>query len=131
MDAFWKATAAALLTVILILAVGKREKDIGVVLSMAVCCLVGIAALSYLKPVLALLNELGTVGQLQEGTLGILIKAVGIALVSEIAGLLCTDAGNGSLGKLLQLLGSAVILYLSIPVFQGMLNLIREILGEL
>lgn len=131
MEAFWKATAAALLAVILILAVGKREKDIGVVLSMAVCCLVGIAALSYLQPVLTFFDELGTVGQLQEGTLGILIKAVGIALVSEIAGLMCSDAGNGSLGKLLQMLGSAAILYLSIPVFQGMLSLIREILGEL
>lgn len=131
MDVFWKATAAALLAVILILAVGKQEKDIAVVLSMAACCLVGIAAMSYLKPVFALLSELGTAGQLQDGMLGILLKAVGIALVSEIAGLLCSDAGNGSLGKLLQLLGSAVILYLSIPVFQGMLDLIREILGEL
>ena len=63
--------------------------------------------------------------------LGILLKAVGIGLVSEIAGLVCTDAGNGSLGKTLQLLGSAVILYLSLPIFTAMLELIREILREL
>lgn len=63
--------------------------------------------------------------------LGILLKAVGIGLVSEIAGLVCTDAGNGSLGKTLQMLGSAVILYLSLPIFTAMLELIREILREL
>ena len=63
--------------------------------------------------------------------LGILLKAVGIGLVSEIAGLVCNDAGNGSLGKTLQMLGSAVILYLSLPIFTAMLELIREILREL
>lgn len=63
--------------------------------------------------------------------LGILLKAVGIGLVSEIAGLVCTDAGNGSLGKALQMLGSAVILYLSLPIFTAILELIREILREL
>ena len=84
-----------------------------------------------LEPVLDFLRELETLGDLQGDMLGILLKAVGIGLVSEIAGLVCTDAGNGSLGKTLQMLGSAVILYLSLPIFTAMLELIREILREL
>lgn len=131
MGEFWRATAAVLLTVILTLAVGRQEKDISVLLSMAVCCLVGMMALSYLKPVLELMEELGQLGEVAGGTLEILMKAVGIALVSEIAGMLCNDAGNGSLGKLLQMLGSAAILYLSIPIFRSLLTLIQEILGEI
>lgn len=131
MGEFWRATAAVLLTVILALAVGRQEKDISVLLSMAVCCLVGMMALSYLKPVLELMEELGQLGEVAGDTLEILLKAVGIALVSEIAGMLCNDAGNGSLGKLLQMLGSAAILYLSIPIFRSLLTLIQEILGEI
>lgn len=131
MGEFWRATAAVLLTVILTLAVGRQEKDISVLLSMAVCCLVGMMALSYLKPVLELMEELGQLGEVAGDTLEILLKAVGIALVSEIAGMLCNDAGNGSLGKLLQMLGSAAILYLSIPIFRSLLTLIQEILGEI
>ncbi len=131
MDTFWKATAAVLLTVILSLAVGKREKDIAVLLVMAACCLVGVLALSYLEPVFDLLRELGDLGDIQSDMLGLLMKAVGIALVSEVAGILCTDGGNGSLGKMLQILGSAAILYLSIPLIQTLLELIQEILGEL
>ncbi len=129
MDGFWKAAAAILLTVILALAVGKQEKDISVLLSMAVCCLAGVVAISYLEPVVDLMRELGELGEVSGNTLGILMKAVGIALVSEIAGMLCSDAGNGSLGKMLQMLGSAAILYLSIPIFRGLLTLIQEILG--
>lgn len=131
MDGFWKATAAILLTVVLTLAVGKQEKDLSALLSMAVCCLVGIVALSYLKPVLELMEELGELGEISGGTLEILMKAVGIALVSELAGMLCSDAGSSSLGKMLQMLGSAAILFLSIPLFRSLLTLIQEILGEI
>lgn len=131
MDGFWKATAAILLTVVLTLAVGRQEKDLSALLSMAVCCLVGIVALSYLKPVLELMEELGELGEISGGTLEILMKAVGIALVSELAGMLCSDAGSSSLGKMLQMLGSAAILFLSIPLFRSLLTLIQEILGEI
>lgn len=129
MAEFWKAVALALITAVLALTVGK--KDISLVLSLGACCLVGAIAAAYLKPVLGLLEELGALGEVSGETLEILTKAVGIALVSEMAGLICADAGNGSLGKLLQMLGSAAILCLSLPLFRGLLALIREILGEL
>lgn len=131
MDGFWKAAAAILLTVILALAVGKQEKDLSVLLSMAVCCLAGAIAVSYLRPVVELVRELGELGEISGGTLEILMKAVGIALVSEIGGTVCSDAGNGSLGKMLQMVGSAAILCLSIPLFRSLLTLIQEILGEI
>ena len=131
MDTFWKAAAAVLLAVILVPAVAKTEKDISMLLTMAVCCLVAAAALSYLEPVLDLLWELKTLGDLSGEMLGILMKAVGIGLVAEIAGMICADAGNGSLGKTLQILASAAILYLSIPLFQAFLTLVQEILGQL
>jgi hypothetical protein len=47
-----------------------------------------------------------------------------------LAGLICTDAGNGALGKALQLLTGAVILWLSIPLIQALIELLSEMLGE-
>ncbi len=119
------------MTLILTLAVGKREKDLSVVLAMAGCCFVGICGIFYLRPVVDLMRQLAQMGNVQGTILEILLKAVGIALVSETAGMLCTDAGNGALGKMLQTLGGAAILYLSIPLFQSVLTLIQDILGEL
>ena len=84
MSLFWKAAAAVLLAVVLGLSLGK-QKDIGVLLTMAVCCMVAMIAISYLEPVLDFLRELETLGDLQGDMLGILLKAVGIGLVSEIA----------------------------------------------
>ena len=130
MELFWKAAAGTLITAVLGLAVGKWNKDMGLLLSMAATCMIAVAAVVYLEPVLDFLRKLQALGDLQGDMLGILLKAVGIGLVSEIAGMVCADAGNSSLAKSVQMLGGAVILWLSIPIFNALLELIREILGN-
>ena len=128
MELFWKASAAVLLTVVLVLALQKRE--ISLLLVLAVCCMTAAAAMSYLEPVVDLLRELEDMMQMDQGMLSTLMKAAGIGLVAEIGSLICSDGGSGSLGKTLQILGAAGILFLSVPLFQSLLNLIREILGH-
>ena len=131
MELFLQATAAVILAVILGLSLGKQGKDLGILLTVAVCVMVFTVAISFLKPVVDLLESLNETAKLQGEMLQILLKAVGIGLVAEISSLVCSDAGNGSLGKALQLLASAVILWLSIPVFTSLMTLIRQIMGEL
>lgn len=131
MELFFKAAALILVTSVLSLFLGKLEKDTAVLMSIAACCVAGTAAFHYLEPVFTFLSNLSSVGNLQDGILDTLLKVVGITLVSEITGTICTDSGNGSLGKMLQLLGSGVILYLSLPIFQLLLDLLTEVMGEL
>lgn len=130
MELFWKCVAGVLIAAILGPVLGQQEKGISVMLSVAVCAMGAVILLSYLEPVLDLLRQLESLGELGGEMLTILLKAMGIALVAELAGLICTDAGSGALGKTIQMLASAVILWLSIPVFQAFLALIRQILGE-
>lgn len=130
MELFWKCVAGVLIAAILGPVLGQQEKGISVMLSVAVCAMGAVILLSYLEPVLDLLRQLESLGDLGGEMLTILLKAMGIALVAELAGLICTDAGSGALGKTIQMLASAVILWLSIPVFQAFLALIRQILGE-
>lgn len=129
MGLYWKAAAAALLAVVMILML--RRQEWGILLGMAACVLVVLAAASYLRPVTLLLDSLKTMGELDGELMTVLLKAAGIGLTTEIASLICTDSGNASLGKGLQLLGTVVILWLSIPLFRGLLELIQEILEGL
>ena len=100
-----------------------------VMLTIGVCCMVLVAAIAFLKPVLEFMHQLESLGKLNSQMVQILFKVVGIGIVSEIAGMICSDAGNSSMGKALQLLSNAVILWLSIPVFQTLLELIQQIIG--
>ena len=129
MGLYWKAAAGVLLAAVLILTI--RRQEFGILLGMAVCVMVLLAAMEYLEPVMELLRSLEELGELDGDLILILVKAVGIGLVTEIAGLICADSGNASAGKALQLLGTTVILWLSVPLFTALLNLIREILEGL
>ena len=128
MDIFLKAVACVLITVVLCLVLAKQGKDISLVITIAVCCMIVTAAISYLRPVVDFIQRLESLGQLNSGMLEILLKAVGIGLLAEIAGLICSDAGNSSLGKALQLLASAAILWLAIPLLNELIELIKRIL---
>ncbi len=129
MDVFWKAAAAALVTATLGIVLAKQQKDLFPLLIISGCLLVAVAGMKFLRPVLAFLSELERLGNLRSDYLGILIKALGIGLVTELAGSVCADSGSGSLAKALGILGTCVIIWLSIPVFQAVLDLIVGILG--
>lgn len=131
MNDFWKAISAVLITVVLSLAVGKKEKDIAIVLSTTVCCIVACVAVNYLVPVLDFLWELRQLCNVSDELLSALLKAVGIGLVAELASTVCVDAGSSSLGKMLQILGGAAVLSLSVPMFRTLMMIIREMIGQL
>ena len=131
MELFLKAAAGAMLTLVLILTVGKQEKDIALLLGICGCCMLALPALNSLRPVLDFLYRLEAVGNLRVYGLGTLLKMVGVGLISELVAGLCQDAGNGSLGKQVQLLGTAVILRLSLPLLETLLDLMERLLGEL
>ena len=131
MSEFWKTTSIVLLTVILGLAVGKTERDISAVLSLVAACIAAGVAVTILEPVLNYLWELQRLYDLPEGLVSVLLKAVGIALVAELSSAVCTDAGNALLGRMLQILGGAVVLSLSVPMFRTLMTIIKEMTGGL
>ena len=124
-----KIVSLVLLTVVLGLAVGKTEKDISAVLGMVSLCIAACAAVTVLEPVLDYLVELRRVFNLPDELVSTLLKAVGIALTAELSAAVCTDAGSASLGKILQILGGAVVLSLSIPMFRTLMTIIKEMTG--
>lgn len=130
MDVFLKVTAGVLIAVILCLVLSNQRADLSLLLAICVCCMVMLSAASYLQPILLFANRLIQVGMLNDELLNVLLKVTGIGLVSQIAGLICSDAGNQSLGKALQILTTTVVLCVCVPLFEEILSLIEAILGE-
>jgi stage III sporulation protein AD len=130
MDIFMKAAAAAMITTILGLVLAKQGKDMTVLITLAACAMIAAAAVLYLQPVIQFFYRLIDLTNLNEEHLKIIFKTVGIGLIGELVTLVCNDAGNAALGKTLQILTSAVVLWLSIPLFERFLELVQSILGE-
>ncbi len=131
MEFIWKASALALISMVLYLILAKKDKDIASVLTVAACCLLLIGALTYLEPVTSFLEQLQDLGQFDSAFVEILMKAAGIGLLTEITSTLCSDLGNSALGKTLQIAASAVILWLALPLFTQLLSLVNDIMENI
>lgn len=130
MGEYLRFAAAAIIGLILVLVVGRQSRDLGMLLSLAVCVLLALGAMEFLEPVMELLNELKRLGELDGGAVGILLRCAGIGMISELAGLLCADAGEGAMGKALQICANAAILWLSLPLLRQVLTMIGEVLAK-
>ncbi len=131
MDTMLKASGMALVALVLCLALNKQGKDFTLLLTLATCCMLAFAALRYLEPVMDFFQQLQELGQLDGQMIEIMLKVVGIGLISQICSMICTDAGNQALAKSLQLLSSGLILWLSLPLYMSLLELIQNILEEI
>lgn len=128
MNTFLKIAAGILISALLSLILSKQSKDISVLLVLAVCCMTVSVAVQYIEPVIVLVQRLSSIAKLDGDMLKILIKSVGIGILAEIVSLICTDSGNATLGKTIQIIAVAVILYLSTPLFMKLISLIEDIL---
>ncbi|MBE6975477.1 MAG: hypothetical protein E7436_08310 [Ruminococcaceae bacterium] len=131
MDGYLRAIGLVLLSVVIAVLLGKHSKEMTVLLTLAVCAAVMTAAVRFLDPILSLLRELEAYCRLDSGYMQILLKAVGVGLVGEMAALVCVDGGHGAMGKAVEILTAAAVLWLSLPLMTALLELVLKIAGEL
>ncbi len=129
MDIYIKAVGCVFLALMLCLALGNRGKEFTVILALMVCVMVIAAGFSYLSAVLDFFDRLQTLIGADNNLLNILLKAVGVGLIGEIAGLICTDVGQAAMGKAVQILTAAMILWISLPLYSQILTVIEELLN--
>lgn len=130
MDIFLKIIACIFVSVTVCLVLSKQNKDIATLLSIGVCCMVATVAFSFFQPVIDFLSKLQDLTGVDENLFLILTKTVGIALVGEVASMICNDAGYGAMGKVLQILSACVVLWLSLPLFTKLIELIESVLNS-
>lgn len=128
MEFFLKATIGMVISLICYLLISKQGKDFSVLLTVATCTLIAISTLNYIAPIINFIHTLEQLGNLDTQIIQIMLRAVGIGFLAEIVSPMFNDAGNAAMGKMLQFLAATIILWLSIPLFTKMIDLIKEIL---
>ena len=130
METFLRGIALVLVGVILSLIISRQNRDLGVLLSIGICTMICISAAAYLESLTDFLKNILILGGINRNYLSILLKCTGIGLLSELAGLICIDAGENAMSKALQILANGAILFLSLPLLQKLLELLEEVLGH-
>lgn len=131
MEKFYTLTAMSLITVVLVLTIRKQNGELAMVLGLCGCVLVLGGMAQFLIPIMSLVQKIQNVASLDGQMLGIMLKITAVSVIAQIASLICCDAGNGALGKSLQMLSAAVILWLALPMLEALLAMAERILVNL
>ena len=130
MDVILKAAALAMICVILYLVLSKQSKDFAILLTLAASCAILVTAAGYLSPIFDFFRYLQSLSNMDSQLVEIMLKTTGIGIVTELAAMICSDAGNTALGKTIQMLSTVIILWISLPLFSNLIELVNKLLGE-
>jgi stage III sporulation protein AD len=125
----WKAAAVALVAAVLLVVVRRSSPELGLVLSIAACLTLAAGLFQLLSPILDFLAELRETADISEAVLSPLLKTVAIGLVSRLAATVCADAGEGAVGTMVELCGTVCALYVSLPLLESVLALLKTLMG--
>ena len=128
---FIQTAASAMIGIILILTIRGKNGEIALLLSIACCCIALFGVVQILTPVRDFIEALMITSQIDTDLIKNLMKILGIGLIGEITSSVCADSGNTAIGKTVQLAATAMILYLSLPLFTSLLELVERIMGNL
>lgn len=129
MDHVFKICAAVLIVCVISLVIEKKEKDMTIILTICTCCCVSLFAMSFLRPVVDFIHSLEHIAAVDTQALRTVLKVIGISLIAEISTLICQDAGRSALGKAVQISATVVILWVCLPLFSKLMDLISKIIG--
>ena len=87
-------------------------------------------AVSVALPLIAYLRSLFSGGVSDEiGYVGNVVKALGIAILTQICADMCRDCGEGSAASGVELIGRIEILLLCLPMFEAVISTVSEVLS--
>ena len=118
---------ASLLAAFLILALRELRPSMALPVRLATSAVLTGATLALCVPVVARMRTLLELGG-GAGVATLLLRALGVALVCELAAGFCRDLGEGGIADALTLFGKTEILVLSLPLIDDVLEMARELL---
>lgn len=117
-----KLIAVAVIAAILIVLLRNSRPEQGMIVSIVTAVLLLLWLLDSIQPILEEIRQLleGFGFGTEHGE--ILLKSLGICFLSQTAGDLCRDAGEGSLAGHIELAGKTAVLLLCLPLFRTLLE---------
>lgn len=91
-----------------------------------------LAVLYLLQGVSQVMEELGGLmenAMLPSGLIQVVIKCLGVCILTELAGQTCRDAGEQAIGAKVELAGKVTLVLVSLPLFERLLQLAGKLLA--
>ena len=121
--------AAAIVSVVIIMLVKQYKPEYAVVLEVAAGIVIFFMILKDIPQVISGIEFLTASAGYNREYAEILMKALGICILTQLGSDTCRDAGEGALATKVELAGKVTVIALSMPLFQAVSKIITSIIG--
>lgn len=128
MDSVIKIAGIGIVGASLALLIKKNSPEMSLMITIAVCVLIICVFLSFVSPILEFLKNLADTAGISSSLLSPLLKAIGIGIVSKSASQICIDAGESSIAAFIEMTGTMLAIYVSLPLMSSVLELVKSIM---
>ena len=123
-----KIIGIGLIALVIIIILKQYRPEFAIYVSIIVGVLILALAMRKITGVINLLKSISEKTYINKQFLGILLKITGIAIITEFAVSICSDAGEKAIASKIEMGSKVIIIAMSIPIISSLLELIVEIL---
>ena len=128
MDEIIKIIGIGLIALVIVVILKQYRPEYTIYISIIAGVLILFFAMEKLSGIINLLQSISDKTYINKQFLGILLKITGIAIITEFAVSICTDAGEKAIASKIEIGSKIIIIAMSIPIVSSLLELIIEIL---
>lgn len=128
MEEIIKIVGIGLVALVIVIILKQYRPEYTIYVSIIAGVLILTLIMSKISGIINLLKSISDKTYINKQFLGILLKITGIAIITEFAVSICTDAGEKAIASKIEIGSKVIIIAMSIPIISSLLELIVEIL---
>lgn len=123
-----KIVVVSLVSTLIISVIKPQKKEFALTISIICGVLIFSFIFSYLKSIIDTINAVMERFNLDTSMFVIIMKIIFVAYICEFGANICRDAGESAIASKVELGGKIIIVYLSLPVIEAVINLLTGFL---
>ena len=128
MELLIKAAVIAVAGAVITLVIKKNSPEMALLLAAALTLLILYFAADAIARLMGFIETLSDTAELSPALISIVMKTVGIAILTKLSADVCRDAGQSSVASGLELTGAAAALYVALPLMETVFSMINDLL---
>lgn len=118
----------AVVTVIMYVTLKPKNGEIALMLIISCSTIILVLVLSEVSSVVKQINQIIALSQIDGNYVVILLKVIGICLITEFAVNTCKDAGSNTLANNLSLAGKIMVTVTALPLYSDILSTVMSLM---
>ena len=128
MEEIIKIVGIGLIALVIAIVLKQYRPEYAIYVSIVAGILILVFIMSKITGIINLLKSISDKTYINKQFLSILLKITGIAIITEFAVSICTDAGEKAIASKIEIGSKVIIIAMSIPIISSLLEVILKVL---